>query len=354
MNSTSVSPLPMVAGEDLLPHRLVKMSGSTSRTVVYADSGDRPIGVTLARTVSGDPVAVEALNTGGTLKVTAAGTIAVNAVVYTANDGKVSDSVAGNALGILLSGGSAGVEAELLPYGMPGGAADTDLVVFSDDFFHLELDETGSEGDWLVDANDGGAVAITDAHAGVISITASDTTAGDNDETYLMSISEIFKPAAAAANGGIVAIAKARIKFTEANTDDANVVFALLGGDTTDLANTIADNGGMSQTFQQIGIFKADGGTVYQGMTYDSGLHSDTNIGARTSGSWTELKMVISDANITDGSLEVTFYVNGVAGGTLNYALASATEMRLVVGVKNGDTNAETLFVDKVRLEFAR
>lgn len=356
MAGTQVSPLRMKAGEALAINRFVKLDGSTERQVVYADAGDRPIGVTLAPADSGAEVAVEMLNVGATLKVTAAGTITVNSTVYTANDGKVSDSVSGQPIGKLLKAGAAGEPTEMAPFGQAGGDLDRSTwVVFNDDFLFPNTDESGSEGMWLLDANDGGALAQLDAHAGVITLTASDTTVGDNDETYLVSVAEIYKPAIGVYDGEILGIAKARIKFTEANTDDAGVIFLLLGGDTTDVADTIADGGAsIANANQYIGFFKADGGTVYQGVLRDTAQDSDTDVGTRVSGSFQELKMVIYDADITDGEVEVGFYLDGVLGGTLAYAVSGATEMRFVVGVKNGGANLETLHVDRVYFEFKR
>lgn len=356
MAGTQLSPLRMKAGEALAINRLVKLDGSTERQVVYADAGDRPIGVTLAPADSGGEVAVELLNVGRTLKAIAAGSITVNSVVYTANDGKVSDSVSGQPIGRILKAGVANEPTELLPFGQAGGDLDrASWVVWEDDFLYPNTDESGSEGMWLLDANDGGALVALDGHGGQITLTASDTTAGDNDETYLVSVQEIFKPAIGAYDGEVLGIFKARLKFTEANTDDAGVAFILLGGDSTDVENTIADGGAaLTNAFQYIGFFKADGGTVYQGVLRDTAQDADTNVGARVSGSYQELKMVMYDADITDGEIEVEFFVDGVSGGTLAYAVSGATEMRLLLGIKNGGTNAETLHIDRVRAEFKR
>lgn len=352
---TEKSPLNFVAGEDLEAHRAVRLHDSTANTVVYADAGERAIGVTLVRADSGGMVAVEMLAAAHTLKVTAAGSISANAVVYTANDGKVSDSVSGEPIGKLRTAGVADQESELIPYGMAGGDTDTDLVRFSDDFFFFNLDESGSEGFWVLDANDSGGVTIEEEHGGVITLAASDGTAADNDESYIVSLSELFKPAAGANDGDILGIFEARVKLTEANTDDASITFGLHGGDTVDVENFIADGGATIQdSGQSMAFLKSDGGTVYKGVVRDSALDTDSDVGAFSDGNWQKLRIVVSDADTSDGSLEVEFFVDGVSGGSLDYALASATEMRLILGVKNGDTNAETLKIDKVYAEFKR
>jgi hypothetical protein len=355
---TQTSPLNMIAGEALEAHRLVRLSGSTINTVVYADAGERAIGVTLVQAASGAMVAVEMLAAGQTLKVTSAGVITANSAVYTANDGKISDSVSGIPIGTIRGTGATGVAAEMIPYGMTGGGLDTDMVEFYDDFLYPNTDESGSEGQWLLDANNGGVLTMQDAHAGVVVLTASDTTDADNDESYLITPNEIYKPTVGTFNGQIVARLYARLKLTEANTDDANILFGLLGGDTIDVENTIADNGGLTAANTYIAIHKDDGGTVWEGGVHDSAADEDTNIGAFTTNTWTKVEMVISDADITDGQLDVNFLIDGVSGGTKQFALASAGEMRLILGVKNGGASVqaggEALHIDKVYFTFAR
>jgi hypothetical protein len=353
---TQKSPISLDAGEAIAAHRLVRLHASTAKTVVYADSGERALGVVSTLTASGASARVSLLHGGEVLKVTAAGAISANAEVYPANDGKVSDAVSGEPIGrILVATTTDGDFTLLVPYGMSGGDTDRDWFVFEDDFTKYDLNESGSNGNWTLDSNDGGAATIQDAHGGTIVLDGSDTTVADNDEIYLVTTQEFYKPAIGSVDGEVLAIAKARIKLTEAATDDASYAFLLLGGDTVDVANTIADGGAApADANQYIGFLKSDGATVFQGVVRDSAQDSDANVGSRTSGSWQELKMVIYDADIADGELEVEFFVDGVSGGTVTYAVASATEMRLLLGVKNGGANEESLHIDKVRLEFKR
>ena len=108
--------LTLTAGEDLEPYRRVKFSGSTSRTVVYADAGEEAIGVTQAEADSGDPVAVATLGYGGTVEVESAGAITVNADVYGAADGKVDDTASGLPFGKALdAAAAAAIVIEVLP-----------------------------------------------------------------------------------------------------------------------------------------------------------------------------------------------------------------------------------------------
>lgn len=353
---TQKSPISLAAGEALEAHRVVRLHASTAATVVYADSGERAVGVVPVDVASGSKAPVELLHGGTTIKVVAAGAISANAEVYTANDGKVSASVSGEPLGrVLVATSNDGDFTILLPYGQSGGDNDKDWAVFEDDFLWPNIDESGSEGVWSTDVSDGGAVTMQDAHGGQVALSTSDTTVADNDEAYLATTNEIYKPAIGVVNGEVLAILKGRLKLTEANTNDANIIFGLLGGDNLTLDDTLTDNGaGPADANQYIAMWKVDGGAVWQGGVRDTAQDHDTNVGAFSDGAFAELKMVIYDADIADGELEVEFFVDGVSGGTKTYAVSGATEMRIIAGVKNGGANEETLYIDKVRFEFKR
>ncbi len=84
------------AGEALEAFRRVKMSGTTARTLVYADAGEDFIGITQAYAASGADVNIKSRFAPGTFKVTvSADTVAANAVLYGADDGKVSTTING-------------------------------------------------------------------------------------------------------------------------------------------------------------------------------------------------------------------------------------------------------------------
>ena len=83
------------AGEDLAKYRRVKFNSSA--VVMYADATDRDwVGVTQYAVSSGDRVGVKLRTGSGTHKVTAAGTFAVAALLYSADDGKVDDADTGS------------------------------------------------------------------------------------------------------------------------------------------------------------------------------------------------------------------------------------------------------------------
>lgn len=92
------------AGEALEAHRRVKLTAAN--TVSYADAGEAHIGITTDGCASGDLVSVKLKNHPGTVKVTAAGAITVNADVYGAADGKVSTTLSGAVVFIALAAAS--------------------------------------------------------------------------------------------------------------------------------------------------------------------------------------------------------------------------------------------------------
>jgi hypothetical protein len=91
MSQQSESPKTFQAAEDLVAFRRVKISGST---VVYADSGDRGIGVVQAAVdYSEDPNAsIKLDNAGGTSKMMTDGAVTAGNSVFAADDGKISSS----------------------------------------------------------------------------------------------------------------------------------------------------------------------------------------------------------------------------------------------------------------------
>jgi hypothetical protein len=97
------------AGEDLEPNRRVKLSSSSGTEVEYADQSDSDsyVGFTLTAADEGDSVTV--LTTWGqaTFKAVAADTFSVGSTLYAADDGKVSDSSSGNAIGTALEAATA-------------------------------------------------------------------------------------------------------------------------------------------------------------------------------------------------------------------------------------------------------
>ena len=105
MSQQADSPKTFVAGEALATFRRVKISGST---VVYADAGEAAIGTTQVAVASGANIPVRMNYHGGSHKIVAAGIIAAGASYYAANDGKISASASGSAMGVACEASTAG------------------------------------------------------------------------------------------------------------------------------------------------------------------------------------------------------------------------------------------------------
>jgi len=100
-------------------HLLVKTAGSTANSVAIATAGSDVIGCSTENAIaSGAKGAIRLFNGGGTVKLTAAGAIAVNALVYVAGSaGKIDDAVNGRPLGIAMEAATAdGDIIEVMPF----------------------------------------------------------------------------------------------------------------------------------------------------------------------------------------------------------------------------------------------
>jgi len=110
------------AGEDLEAFRRVKVESGTTTTppeVVYADAGEAFIGITREAVDDGDYVSVDLFAKEGTFFAEAADSFSVQATLYGAADGKVSDSSNGTGFLIALEAATAAgdiVEVAVMPF----------------------------------------------------------------------------------------------------------------------------------------------------------------------------------------------------------------------------------------------
>ena len=105
-----------------------------------------------------------------------------------------------------------------------------------------------------------------------------------------------------------------------------------------------------------VGIWKVDGGTVWRAGVQSNGTATpttDTDSTVTAGGSsYQRLRIKVTCETATRAIAE--FEVDGVNIDTVHFSYASATEMQLVAGVKNGGGNAETLNVDYLGYEARR
>ena len=216
---------------------------------------------------------------------------------------------------------------------------------FFDDFNYYTTVHNG----WTTVASDSGTIVGSDAAGGIIQLNPSDGTVADNDETYLKRTQETFLMAASKPIE-----AAAYLKFTEGNTDDANIFFGLKDAIA---ANTIVDNGGMATSFSGFGFYKKDGETQWRIIASLSTTQTDvllsaanslTKTGYTAGGSYQKLEVVFLPKNSTQADIE--YLIDGVPVYKItDFVFTSATEMQLGFGIKNGaDTTVEALLVDWV------
>lgn len=224
--------------------------------------------------------------------------------------------------------------------------------------FHEDFDHFVT-GDRFTDTSgDTGASAAIDAD-GVGGIVDLVTGATDNNEAYLLSTQELFKFQA-----GKPLVVQCRLKFSEANTDDANVAFGLMDAVGAD---SILDNGaGPKASYSGAVWFKVDGETRWR-VESSVGASQTTDETEYTAGggNWVTLRIeVIPSAD--DASAEVRFLIDTSGGQGLvpateynarprgtpfiahTVTLTSTTEMMVFVGVKAGGANSETVSVDYI------
>lgn len=214
---------------------------------------------------------------------------------------------------------------------------------FIDDFNHCVTADL-----WTKVLTDSGSANVSDAAGGVIALVPSDGSVGDNDEAVLHTSSELFLFAA-----DKPAVCGARLKFTEANTNDANVLFGFSSAAAT---NILQDDGaGPLASYSGAVFFKADGSTLWSveksiggtqvtvELTAANSLDGIAKTAASTAYQWLEIEVKPTSGSLAD----FNFYIDGVLVYRMkDETIASATEMDVAAAVKNGDTNLETLNVD--------
>ena len=150
------------ATEALAAHRRVKLTSGSGTAVEYADQTDSStwIGTTVEAVAIGANVAVILKGANRTTKAIGADTFAVGAVLYAADDGKVSDSASGNAIGTALAACAAAGEVVEVIYDSGSSAALTASGVGLDSatvggipiMIHAELTAAGAEDETIVAA----------------------------------------------------------------------------------------------------------------------------------------------------------------------------------------------------------
>lgn len=202
---------------------------------------------------------------------------------------------------------------------------------------------------WVDTVTDTGTALVGDAVGGIMVLTPSDGTVGDNDEVYLATANELFKFAADKPFAG-----GARIQFTETA---AGIYNCFVGFVNAVGADTMLDNGGgMKVSGSTAAIYKIDGSgqTFWKCVTANNGTSTvSTSLTPIGGASYQDLEVEVLPFSSTQ--VKAVFRVDGVPMKDSTTGLdivhtvtvASATEMQFGMGAKLGAvTNNDVLNVD--------
>jgi len=202
---------------------------------------------------------------------------------------------------------------------------------------------------WTSTLTDSGTATVANGIGGILPLVASDGSVADNDEAYIGTSNAPFTFAA-----NKPAVCEASVQFTEANTDDANIIFGFASSSAANLL--LDDGGGPPASYTGLVLYKVDGGTTWQaessvGATQTSGAAvytpaAITAAGGITAGGASYQTLRIEYEPYSSTKAKVNFFVDGVLLASHDYTYTSAAACKLVAGVKNGGANLETLNVD--------
>jgi len=196
--------------------------------------------------------------------------------------------------------------------------------------------------------NDSGTVAAADAVGGIVTITPSDGSVADNDQSWLKGTLELFK----FADDKPITF-EALLQFTEAATNAANIAAGFWNAVADD---DLADNGaGVRSNFYGCVLYKVDGGTKWK-FTTSMGTTQVTNTSTTTAGGASYQRLRIEVECPTSTEIVCTPLIDGqplydgTSGLQIQHRLtiASATEMQIGIGAKNGTGAQQTCQVDYV------
>jgi hypothetical protein len=151
---------------------------------------------------------------------------------------------------------------------------------------------------------------------------------------------------------GLPAVMEARVKWTEASTNQANV---FVGFSSALPADSLQNTGlGPLANFTGVGLFKVAGTTNWQAIASVGTTQTIVNLlstatlnkqtAASGTGAYQVLKIEIS--NVTSTSAEAIFYIDTVEVYKIQWTWTSAAAMSAGCEIKAGTTASEVLFVD--------
>lgn len=197
---------------------------------------------------------------------------------------------------------------------------------------------------WASVSDAGATIAVDgDAVGGVLAVTSN---GGDNDEAYVKTTAELYQ----FANDQPLRF-ETRIQFSEAATNAANLLVGIMSSSGAD--SLLDDGSGPKADYSGAVFYKADGGTTWNcesslGTTQET---SATSVTAGASSFYT-LRIEFVPTTSTQGTL--SFFIDDIQVASHDQSFVGATEMSIVLGVKSGTAQAETMNVDYVSCQQLR
>lgn len=186
---------------------------------------------------------------------------------------------------------------------------------------------------------DDGSAAVIDGAGGLLELVPSDETPADNDEAYVKGTHESFQFAPRKP-----IVLEARLQFTEAGGDDANIIVGLVADAGADSLQD--DGGGPPASYTGVVFFKVDGETVWN-CEHSQAANQVTTVTEKTAGGSDYQTFRIEFRPITPTAADVVFFIDGVeVAKHSGFDYSGAAAMQPILGVKNGGANAETLLCD--------
>lgn len=204
---------------------------------------------------------------------------------------------------------------------------DPDFVVIKDHFTCFDSEAT--HGNWLVVKDSGAAVAVSDAHGGVLTLTSAATT--ENDGATVASVKEIVKLTSATK-----VWFEARVKWANVGQLDSIVGFTTRPGTFDDPEDVLSEN-------DIFGFVVADGS-------------ASLNVQNKVGGSGSAVAPTNAVTLVDDTWVRLGIYWDGTRGWMLKdrvvvhtFTSAPTTEMQIVLFSLSGvNTGTQVMSVDSV------
>jgi hypothetical protein len=204
--------------------------------------------------------------------------------------------------------------------------------------FFDDFDALSSGQRWTADAINSGSVARSAAPAGIVSLVPSGGSPAAHDQTYLATTEPLF---AFAADRPLVF--EAALQFTEANTNQADVMLGLIAGGVG--AGVIQNSGLPQASYTGMVFYKSAGSNVWNCQSSVASAQATTPT-TQPSGLADYQTLTGQWQPISATQAEARFFIDGLLVANQLMTFAGVTALQLFAGVANGGSSMETLYLD--------